>query len=370
MVAERTRNRTSRTSVRRDQALTQSTIWACTALRADLYSTMPLDIFRRYNGVQFEVSKPPVFVKPGKRMRWMEWQYVSQFDLDTLGNTFGIIEARDGAGLPSIIEPVSAIGVSVRCKEGVWTYLINGKEYREDQVWHEKQFPVAGFPLGLSPLAHAAMSIYGYVSAQEFANDWFSNSAVPSGHLKNVAKTLNRKESLKAKTSFKAAVSSGDVWVSGNDWEYSVFNAKASEAAFLDTMNVSDKAACRFFGVPADMVDVDSSTGSITYANVTQRNLQFLITKFGPAVARREEAFSALLLPQPRYAKLNTDALLRMDLKSRLEGYKLAIDARILTPTEARELEDRAPLTPEQEAEFARLFPQKAPQPISQGVPS
>lgn len=362
MVAERTNRRTSKRQIGRDQALNQSVAWACLRLRADLISTMPVDIFRRVNGIQVEVPKPPIFVTPGgSRMLWHEWMYATQFDLDSYGNTFGIIKARDGQGLPSVIELVEATTVSIARKDGVVSYTINGKKFTEFEIWHERQFVVSGFPLGLSPIAHAAMNLLGYLSAQEFAVDWFTNSAVPSGHLKNTARILKRREAIKTKQSFKSAVQSGDVWVSGNDWEYNVFNASASEAQFVATMNASEKAACRFLGVPADMVDVDSSSGTVTYANVTQRNLQFLILNIGPAIVRRESAFSAFLLPQPRYAKLNVEALLRMDWKSRLDGYKVAIDARIMVPSEARELENRAPFTDDQLAEIATLFPAKAP---------
>lgn len=345
MVAERTSARSGGRRVDRKRALQQSVTWACLRLRADLISTMPVDVFRKINGVQFEVPKPPVFVKPGGgRMLWNEWMYATQFDLDSCGNTFGIIRARDGLGLPAVIELVEAGTVTVASKNGVVTYKIGGKEYTEFEIWHERQFVVAGFPLGLSPIAHAAMSLLGYLSAQEFANDWFTNSAVPSGHLKNTARTLKRRESLRAKASFKAAVQSGDVWVSGQDWEYKVFNASASEASFIATLNASEKAACRFLGVPADMVDVDTATGSVTYANVTQRNLQLLIVNIGPAVVRREAAFTEGLLPVERYAKLNPAALLRMDLKGRYDSYKVGIDGEWLLIDEVRKLEDMPPI--------------------------
>jgi len=369
LLADRTGRRLGYGPVARDQALTHSAVWACLRLRADLISTMPVDIFRRVNGVQVEVPKPPVFVKPGgSRMRWMEWMYATQVDLDSFGNTFGIITVRDGTGLPAVIELVAASSVTIRCKDNVWTYVIKGVEYSERDIWHERQFSVAGMPVGLSPIAHAAMSIRGYLSAQEFAQDWFSNSTIPSGHLKNTARTLNRKQSLKAKQSFKAAVSSGDVWVSGNDWEYNMLAAKASESGFLESMKASIPDVCRFLGVPGDMIDAETSTGSITYANITQRNLQLLIINIGPAVARREDAFTADLLPQPRYAKLNANALLRMDLKSRYDSYKVAIDSRFMTPNEARDNENLPPLTPEQEAEIGRLFPAKGVPPVTQGV--
>lgn len=376
MVAERTAARgNGRGRVSREQLLGHSVAWAALRLRADLISTMPVDVFRkvRVDGrdVQVEVPKPGIFVKPGgERVSWQEWMYATQVDLDTYGNTFGIITKIDGAGLPAEIELVAAGTVTVCSKDGVRFYRINGKRYEDREIWHERQFVVAGLPVGLSPIAYSAMSVLGYLDAQQFARDWFSNSTIPSGHLKNTAKTLNRKESLKAKASFKAAVSSGDVWVSGNDWEYDMLAAKASESGFIEERQLSDREVCRFYGVPADMVDVDTATGTVTYANITQRNLQLLILNIGPAVYRRETAFSLNLLPQPRYAKLNANALLRMDVKSRYEGYKIAIDARFMPPSEVRAIEDLPPMTPEQEAEFARLFPAKAATPNPQGVTS
>lgn len=368
-LAERTRQRTrgGATRVSRDRALHHSAVWACLRLRADLISTMPVDVFRRQGGVQLEQTKPPVLVTPGgNTVRWTEWCYSTQFDLDGVGNTTGLITGRDGLGLPTRIDLFNADDVTFIGKGSTITKVRVGREeYDYDQVWHEKQFTVSGCAIGLSPIAYAAMAINGYLSAQEFAADWFSNSTMPGGHLKNTAKTLDRGAALKVKEAFKSSVESGDVWVSGNDWEYSMLSAKASESAFIEEREFSVADVCRFFGVPADMIDAASGGSSITYANITQRNLQLLIMNIGPAIARREEALSWGLLPRPRYLKLNTSALLRMDPKSRYESHKVAIDSRIYPPSRALDMENMPPLTPEEEAEFARLFPSKSPTPAT-----
>ena len=362
LLAERTAARTGSSTARvsRSDALTHSVAWACVRLRADLISTMPVDIFRRVAGVQMEQAKPPIFITPDGQVDWVEWCYSTQVDLDSVGNAIGIITARDGMGLPSVIELADINEVTFKGKGSRLARVRVGQTwYEPEQVWHEKQFTLSGSPIGLSPIAHAARSIGGYLSAAQFAADWFGNSTVPGGHLKNTAKRLNKAESAAAKESFKATVAAGDIWVSGNDWEYSMLSAKASESAFLERMQYSDAEVCRFLGVPGDMVDVETSTGSVTYANVTQRNLQLLIMNIGPAIVRRETAWSRRLLPNPRYAKLNRGALLEMDLKSRYEAHGTAIDKRFLAPSEVRELENRPPFTAEQEAEFARLFAPK-----------
>lgn len=338
-----------------DTALRHSAVWACRRLRSDLVSTMPLDVFRRVDGVDVEVPKPPVFVMPGgDTVDWCEWIYSSQDDLDALGNTVGVITAVGGDRLPSRIELVPEADVKIKGRGGrIEKFKIAGEEYDPSQIWHEKQHTRSGLPVGLSPIAYAAMSIGGYLSAQEFARDWFSGGGIPSARLKNTARTIEPKEAQAIKERFRATVGTGDLFVTGSDWEYDTIQAKASESSFIEQMKFSVGDICRFLGVPGDMIDAETSSGSITYANVTQRNLQLLILNLNPVLRRREVAFSNRLLPKPRFAKFNRGALLEMDLKTRYEAHKIAIDARFLAPSEARAIENRAPFTPEQLAEFS-----------------
>lgn len=357
----------------RRESLGASVKWACLRLRADLLSTCPLDVYRKVGGVHVEVPKPPILLAPGgseaSALEPEEWLYNTQFDMDDCGNTFGIIGAKDGLGLPALIELVPVEAVTVRVRKGKKTYVVDGKEFQPDQIWHERQFTTSGSPVGLSPAAHAALATAGYLSAQKFAAEWFSGGAVPASHLRNTAKTVTSKESGEIKARFKATVGVGDVLVTGSDWEYHMLGAKASESGYLDTIKASAPDLCRFYGAPGDLVDVESATGSITYANVTQRNLQLLVINMGPAFTRRERKFSNRLLPKPRVAKFNTDAMLRMDPVTRSNKLIAEVQGRITAPSEARALMDRAPFTDEQLAEFDRLFPNRTQAP-SKGLPA
>lgn len=367
LLAERASAR-QRTVVTPDTALRHSAVWACRRLRADLVSTMPIDVYRKIDGVDVEQVKPPVFVMPGgEAVDWCEWSYSTQDDLDALGNTVGVITAVGGDRLPSRIELAPWEEVRIKGKGArITEFKIAGEKYDPAQIWHEKQFTRSGLAIGLSPIAYAAMSIGGYLSAQEFARDWFSGGGIPSARLKNTAKTINPEEAKSIKERFKATVGTGDVFVHGMDWEYDTIQAKASESAFIEQMQFSITDICRFLGVPADMIDAESSNGSITYANVTQRNLQLLIMNLNPVLRRRETAFSNRLLPKPRYARFNRGALLEMDLKTRYEAHQIGINSRFLAPSEARALENRPPFTPDQLAEFNMLS--KAPT-STNGVP-
>ncbi|MET7643040.1 phage portal protein [Streptomyces sp. NPDC005426] len=363
-----------------DTAMRHSAVWACLRLRADLVSMMPVDVYRKVNGIQVEVAKPPVLVMPGgARVGIKEWMYSSQVDLDRSGNVFGIITERsgvigpDGRGLPARIDLVALSDVTVRATGSEITkYVIGGTEYDPWDVWHEKQYTVAGMPLGLSPVAYAAWTIEESLNAQQFARDWFAGGAVPMAELKNTAKTIDKPAAKIAKDEFRAAVSTGDLFVHGNDWEYKPIQAVASQSAFIEARQFGLSDIARYFGCPGDMIDAAVAGSSITYASMTQRNLQFLIMHLGPAVGRREDAFTRNLTPGPRFVKLNTDALLRMDPEARARTIASQITSRTLTPSEARAIDDRPPLTEEQYAEFDRLFGARAATPTTAatGVPS
>jgi HK97 family phage portal protein len=364
LLTQRREGRTNPVQVTNETALRNSAVWACLRLRADLMSNFPIDVYRYVNGIQVEVPKPPVLVTPGGlEVGMKEWMYSTQFDLDRAGNCFGVITERtgvigpDGRGLPGRIELAELGSVTVRGTGATITkFIINATEYDPWDVWHEKQYTVAGLPLGLSPVAYAAWTLEETLSAQQFARDWFAAGAVPLAELKNTAITVNKEDARVARENFRAAVDSSGLFVHGTDWEYKPIQSVASESAFLEARQFGLSEIARFLGVPGDLIDAAVTGSSITYASITQRNLQFLIINLGPAVGRREDAFSRKLVSGPRFVKLNTDALLRMDPEARTRTIGLRIANRTLAPSEARALDNLPPFTEDQLAEFDRLF--------------
>lgn len=346
--------------VTNDTAMRHSGVWACLRLRANLISTMPVETYRKQGDVRIEIPKPPVLINPGgESVDMYEWLYSSQVDLDRSGNAFGVISERAGTGLPSRIDLQPLDQCSIIVRNGAIKYKFGKKEYEPQDVWHERQYTVSGIPWGLSPVAYAAWTIGEYLSIQDYATNWFGSGGMPKAQLRNTSKTVNPDDALTIKTRFKSSVENGDIWVTGNDWEYKPLQAEAAGNAWIEAKQFGIADVARFFDCPGDLIDAAVSSGSITYASITQRNLQFLIMHLGPAIIRRENALSKLLA-KPRYVKFNTDALLRMDTKSRADAVKVQIDSRTLTPTEARLIEDRLPLTPEEAAEFDRYWPVKS----------
>jgi phage portal protein BeeE len=329
-------------------------------------------IYRDVDGLPVEFKKPPIFVTPGgTHWKWKHWVWASQHGLDSSGNAVGIITERNALGLPSRIDlqPLRIVSIILPKGKTEPIYKIDNQEYSANQIWHERQFPVPGLPVGLSPIAHAALSIGEYLSEQQFALDWFGGGGVPKLSMRNKAKVLKPEEVMTAKQWYRDVIQNGDPLVMGNDWEFQLISGLNAGITWLEARKYGLADVCRFFGCPADLIDamVMGGQGTITYQTTAQRNLQFLIMNMRPAVNWREDALSDLL-PINRYAKLDTSVLLDLDPMTKSQLEHETIINRTATPTEVRRSRGLPPFTQEQKDEFIELFGVPSVKQLSQKV--
>jgi HK97 family phage portal protein len=354
-----------------DTALRSSAVWAALRLRANLISTLPVDTFKRdQSGINIPLGNPRVtWINGGQEVRWDEALYATQMDLDRSGNAFGVITKRNGADLPAEIELVSPGDVQCAPRRAWggslsndWEWRINGVRYEYEDLWHERQYVISGIPLGLNAVAYAAYAVGSYLTAQDFAIKWFSSDAMPAAILKNEEEVVPPKVAEAAKAKYKSSMEPGGVFVTGRDWSLTPVSAANESNRYIETMQSSVSDIARYFDVPADLIDGAISGSAITYANITQRFTQLVTIHLGPSITRRELALGRLSAA-PRFTKLNRRALLAMDPMTQAQLLGLEIDKRMTTVTEARRLQDKAPLTAEDKAEFKDLFGDKNPPP-------
>ncbi len=366
---------TGASTVTSDSALRSSAVWAALRLRANLISTLPVDTYKRdKTGINIPLGNPRVtWINGGEEVRWDEALYATQMDLDRSGNAFGVITKRNGADLPAEVElvPLSDVQVAPRRSWGGslandWVWKINGVEYPYEDLWHERQYVISGFPMGLNAVAYAAYAVGSYLSAQEFAIKWFSADALPAAVLKNEEETVPPKVAEAAKARYQSSMTPGGVFVTGRDWSLTPVSAANESNRYIEQMQATVADIARYFDVPADLIDGAISGSAITYANITQRFTQLVTIHLGPSITRRELALGRLSAA-PRFTKLNRRALLAMDPMSQAQLLGLEIDKRMTTVSEARALQDKAPLTAEDKAEFKDLFGDKNPAPTAAG---
>ncbi len=130
--------------------------------------------------------------------------------------------------------------------------------------------------------------------------------------------------------------------VLGNGTTWQQIAVSLVDAAWIDSQRFTIGDVARIYGVPPEMVAGEAG-GSLTYANVEGRALDYLKFSVNPWLVRLETALGQLL-PRGRSVKFNADALLRTTTKERYDAYKVGLDAGFLTLDEVRDLEDRPPL--------------------------
>lgn len=357
-------------------AMQQSVIWASMNMHAALESLMPVDEFRYVDGVKVPTTPSPILVSPssyadGHPDSIAEWLYARRMALMGWGNCFGEITARTALGLPAQIQLVPTDDVSCRVSHGrIVEYRFGRTVMDPRSVYHARGSLLPGIPVGLSPIAYSMMTTEISATAQKFTADWFGNSATPGGHMKNTGKTLTDKQTRSIRAKFMASQEAGGLLVTGNDWTFTAMQAKAAEAGFLEAMNYSDVQLCRFMNTPANVIDVAlNGTATIQYQNITQKNLDFMVTRMGPDLKRTDDDLTSFI-PRPRFAKLNRFAFLAMDPAATADLMKVQIESRTRTPSELRRLQDQAPFTDADYAEFDRLFGAKNQTPTPKGLPA
>jgi hypothetical protein len=274
-------------------------------------------------------------------------------DLDRSGNCFGVITERnalglpghDRAGRPGRRQPLPA---PQRRKPGdsEMVYRIGGVEYHRSRSGTSGSTPSPAWRSVSAPVAYAAYAIGSYSSAQEFSLKWFGQDAIPAAVLKNTERTIPPEVAAAAKSQYMASMTPGGVFVTGSDWELQADQrGQRVSNRYIETDAVrrpGHRPVLRRPGRPDRRCDQGSS---VTYANITQRNLQFLIMSLGPPSTRREKALSKLV-PGNRFVKLNRRrAAARWTRRPEGETLKTEIDSRVRTPNEARALNNLPPLT-------------------------
>ena len=325
-----------------DAALRLSSVWACVRLLTDTISSMPVDAYRA--GTLEPLPTPAILQSPAAGKPLHEWLAEALNSLLLRGNAYGLITARSGATLlPSQVEMLHPDLVSaVRTADGRIEWRVGGSVIDKSDLLHIRAHPRPGYPLGLSPVEYASQTIGLGLAVEKFGAQFFGDGCQPSGVLKtnenltpDKARALQQSWISSRKNNRLPAVLTGDL-------AYTQVSIAPEESQFIESRRLTVSDVARVFGVPPEMIGGEAG-GSLTYANVEQRSLDYLTYSVSPWLVRLEYALTSLL-PKNQYVKFNAGALLRADTKHRYEAHAIALTAGFLTVDEVRAIEDLPPL--------------------------
>jgi len=128
-----------------------------------------------------------------------------------------------------------------------------------------------------------------------------------------------------------------------NGMKYVSDTIPPQDAEYLEGRKHTDRQMAAMFLVPPHKVGIE--TGSTSFASREQAAIEAVIDCLMPWVLRMEQESNMKLLTERerangQFTKMNLDGQLRGDTKTRSEGYKVKIRAGVMTPNEARAMEN------------------------------
>jgi HK97 family phage portal protein len=336
------------------KALQLATVFSCVRVLAESVGMLPCKLFKQNGRMREAVTGHKLGyllqVAPNGFMTAQEFWELLVVCLNLRGNFY----AYKVMALGEVQEllPMDPGSVRPRLKDD-WelVYDVTWRDGRtetlgQDKIWHVRLFTLDGIN-GLNPVAYARQSIALGLSTEAHGAKLFENGAVTSGVL-STEQALSDVAFNRLKKQFNeehgglANAHKPMVLEMGLSWKPVSLNLEDSQ--FLDTRKYQRAEICGLFRVPPHMVaDLEKAT----FSNIEHQGADFLNNALVPILTRVESRVRVGLLKKSEaetyYAKFNTAAWLRGDLKSRLEAYGKGIQWGMWSPNDCLAKEDENP---------------------------
>lgn len=325
----------------------------CISVIAETLSAVPLKVYRKTDdGGREPAQEHPLYAVLHDQaaptltaFEAREWLLASTL---TYGNAYARIE-RNGRGQVVGLHPLVAGSVTVeKLKSGRLRYKHaqpdGGTEtLLQEEVLHLRYRTRDGV-LGLSPIQIAAAAFGLALAQQDTAGAAAENSFRPAGALVFPDKLSGAgKESVidKFRERFVGQLKANEVMVLDGGAKFETFSFNSKDSEFLESRKLSNLDICRVFGVPPSVAGI---TDDATYSNIGEESRALVARCLAPWAKRVEQAMnSALLSPDARralYVEHDLSALLRGDLVSRYDAYRVGREGGWLSSNEIRGFEN------------------------------
>lgn len=340
-----------------EAALGLPALYAGAKLLADSAASLPLRVYAKYtDAVGMPARKlytgPSMFDRPSLVGTQFDWIFCAMVSCILQGNAWGWITGRDGFGYPTGIEWIPPEDVFVQeardqrsmnpLDAKVFVYGRDATWYGPDaELFHVKAFGLPGRLEGLSLIRAMALVLSSGHEAQRYGSDWFKNGGFAIGTFQNAEIEVNKEQAADMRAELVKVLRARQPLVYGRDWDYKPVTVPAAEAQFIETQQLTATQVASVLGLPPNRLG-GLSGDSLHYSSQAQDALQ-IIEALRPWLVRFEQAFS-LILPRNRETAFYTDALLKVDLQTRMQIYQVQREIGFRTADELRALDDLAPL--------------------------
>lgn len=341
------------------EAMSLSTVWACTRLISGTISSLPLMVYRDRGDSGRALAKDhPVYAllhdSPNADQTALDfWQFVN-VSLELWGNAFARIERGTGGKIVALTPIRPEVVQARRMPDGSIRYRYpdagQAVEVGQDEMFHVRGF--GGAPLGgLSTLAFGRHSFGLAMATDEAAGQVYKNGLRPSGVLSTKDSATLKKEQRDDLYKYVVEPFAGDnngrplVLEAGLEWR--AIQVNATDAQMIESRQFSVEDCCRWFGVPPHMIGHTAGNTHLG-SSIEQQTLGWLMFGLRERLKRIEQAVMKQLLTAAERltitVEFNLEGLLRADSAGRASFYAAMVQNGIMTRNEVRRLENLPPI--------------------------
>lgn len=336
-----------------DSAMQVSAFWACVRLLSETVAAMPIVPYKYSDGVREVDTDNDLWrllnYMPNRYQTRNEFFETLMLQLVTDGNSYCAIERGVMGNIVSIIPLMSSQMCVTLQEDGSILYEYKDAKgniafYSEESIWHVKLF--GNGIVGLSPLSHAAKALGTAIALEKRVSVLAENGGNPSGLLM-IDKMLKPEQRTAIEQQLnKKASSGGSLFVLEAGMTYQQTSINPTDMQLLQNRRFQIEDIARFMGVPSVLIN-DTSATTTWGSGISQITEGFYKLNLRPYLERIESSIKKSLMPmedwESKEIEFNFDSLLRADKKTRADTMSAEINAGILTPNEARQIEGRAP---------------------------
>jgi len=343
-------------SVTPQSAMRQITVYNCIRVLSESAGMLPCKLYRK-DGNKTELADDhplarALSIAPNEYMTAQElWELVI-VHLCLRGN-FYAHKVQSKISRRMELHPLAPENVTPKMDERrrLFYEVDNGKGEKQTltqkEIWHVRLASIDGIN-GLSPISQGAGTLGLNQAILQYSSKFFVNGARPTGIVTISTTHLEDDAMDKLQDQFNGryagSTNAGKVlfFLQGMEWQS--LSLSAHDAQLIESQKLTEAQICGLFRVPPHLI---ANMEKMTLNNIEHMGMSFVNYALVPYLTRIEKRILVGLLDESEqshyYAKFNTAALMRGDLKSRYEAYATGIQWGIVNANECRANEELNP---------------------------
>lgn len=344
-------------------ALREATVYACVKILSEAVAKLPLKVYQELpeGGIRKATDHylyPILKHRPNPYMTAYDFWRAVEAQRALRGNSFVAIEFETrgpNKGKVKALWPIDTGKVEVwvddeglvSTRNKIWYIVTVGGERRRldpDEVLHLKGLTVDGI-VGINPIDYLRFLVESGAGATRYLHHFYKHGLQTRGIIHYVG-DLNEEAKRRFRERFEEMASglknAHRISLLPVGFQFQPLQLSMTDAQFLENTQLTIRQIANVFGIKMHQLN---DLSRATHTNIEEQQKQFYADTLQAILTGYEQEIAAKLLLESElregyYVKWNVDSIVRSDIKTRYEAYRVGIQGGFLTPNEVRALEE------------------------------